>query len=45
MMSMQVFIAVSVDCERISAESTHQNSTASWDMSERATIGLAEPLC
>ena len=44
-MKGKVHVVVSMDCERIRAESYRNDGTASWEMSELAITGLAELLC
>jgi len=44
MVKGQIHIVVSMDCERIRSESYRHDGTESWEMSERAIIGLAELL-
>jgi len=39
-----IFFAYTMDCERIAAESTLNNGTPSWEMSERAIRGMAAVL-
>ncbi len=40
----KVFFAFTMDCERIAEESTLKNGTPSWEISEKAILGMAEVL-
>ena len=44
MASRKVYVAVTMDCERVRAESYRNDGTASWEMSGKAITGLAELL-
>jgi peptidoglycan/xylan/chitin deacetylase (PgdA/CDA1 family) len=44
MTDKHLYVTVSVDCERIRAESYRNDGTASWEMGRRAVLGLAELL-
>lgn len=44
MSSRPVYVAVTVDCERVRSESNRNDGTASWEMGEKAVIGLSELL-
>jgi hypothetical protein len=40
----KLYVVVTMDCERIRTESYRNDGTASWEMSEKAVLGLAELL-
>jgi len=44
MAKRELHLLVTMDCERIRAESYRNDGTASWEMSERAITGLADML-
>lgn len=39
-----LYVVVTMDCERIRSESYRNDGTSSWEMSEKAVLGLAELL-
>ncbi len=39
-----LYVVVTMDCERICSESYRNDGTSSWEMSEKAVLGLAELL-
>jgi len=40
----RLFMTFTMDCERVASEDRHGQGTPSWEMSERAILGMAEVL-